>query len=80
MYRACVDALETDQSASVADHREHTIGTVAWEADIDTIIYDVIENMLSSGKKKKKCNGNEKVVWPAVLEKAVKEPKSLLRN
>ena len=53
-YRACVGALETDKSASVADHREHTIGTVAGEADMDTIIYDVIETMLSSGKKKKK--------------------------
>lgn len=48
MYQACAGALETNQSDSVADHRENTIWTVGRETDVDTIICDAF----SSGKKK----------------------------
>ena len=37
MNWACVRALETEKSASVADHREHTTGAMAGETDMDTI-------------------------------------------
>lgn len=80
VHQAFVDALETDKSDSVANHREHTVRTMAEKTDVDTTIREVTENVLSSGKKKTKCNSNKKVIWPAVLEKAVKEPKSPLRN
>lgn len=75
MYQACAGPLETNKSDSVTDHKENSLD----RGEGDRYRYNHLRCLIF-WQEKSKHHGNEKVMQSAMLEKAVKEPKSPLRN